>query len=379
MRSNTNQSSNITGTDFIFRSYILYFCGMQFDYIIIGQGICGTWLSYYLEKAGLSFLVIDESIHNSASKIAAGIINPVTGRRIVKTWMIDELLPFTKAAYTQIGAELNLNVIEQKNMVDFFPTPQMKLAFNDRFSTDPSYLLNPTDENNFQAFFNYDFGYGEIQPCYLINLPAILPAYRTKLLNEKKLLEEKFELSELSVLPDSISYKNTSAQKIIFCDGVASFQNPFFSNLPFAPNKGEVIWIEAADLPTTHLFKKGLNIVPWTKNIFWIGSSYQWEFENNEPTNSFREQTNAQLKHWLKVPFKIIDHKAAVRPATLERRPFAGFHPMHPAIGILNGMGTKGCSLAPFFSNQFVEHLLHQTPIHAEASIQRFTRLLSRV
>ncbi|MFM9911313.1 MAG: NAD(P)/FAD-dependent oxidoreductase [Chitinophagaceae bacterium] len=351
---------------------------MQFNYIIVGQGLCGTWLSYYLEKAGFSFIVIDESTDNSATKIAAGIINPVTGRRIVKTWMIDELLPFAKDAYMQMATELNLNVIEQKNTVDFFPTPQMKLAFNDRFSTDPSYLLNPADENNFRDFFNYDFGYGEIQPCYLINLPAILPAYRTKLLSEKKLLEEKFELSELSVLPDSISYKNISAQKIIFCDGIASFQNPFFSNLPFAPNKGEVIWIETTDLPTTHLFKKGMNLVPWTKNIFWIGSSYQWEFENNEPTHSFREQTSAQLKHWLKVPFKIIDHKAAVRPATLERRPFVGFHPMHSSIGILNGMGTKGCSLAPFFSNQLVEHLLHQTPIHAEASIHRFARILSR-
>jgi glycine/D-amino acid oxidase-like deaminating enzyme len=55
------------------------------------------------------------------------------------------------------------------------------------------------------------------------------------------------------------------------------------------------------------------------------------------------------LKTWLKVPFKIIDHKASVRPANIERRPFVGFHPTLKNIGILNGMGTKGCSLAPIF------------------------------
>src|SRR5215204_1571960 len=64
------------------------------EFLIIGQGISGTWLSYYLQKANKSFVVIDNDQPNSASRVAAGIINPVTGRRIVKTWMIDELLSF---------------------------------------------------------------------------------------------------------------------------------------------------------------------------------------------------------------------------------------------------------------------------------------------
>jgi glycine/D-amino acid oxidase-like deaminating enzyme len=67
---------------------------MQTEFLIVGQGISGTWLSYYLQKANRSFIVIDNEQPNSASRVAAGIINPVTGRRIVKTWMIDELFLF---------------------------------------------------------------------------------------------------------------------------------------------------------------------------------------------------------------------------------------------------------------------------------------------
>jgi len=74
---------------------------MRTEFLIIGQGISGTWLSYYLEKANKSFIVIDNEQPNSASRVAAGIINPVTGRRIVKTWMIDELLAFLVPAYDQ--------------------------------------------------------------------------------------------------------------------------------------------------------------------------------------------------------------------------------------------------------------------------------------
>jgi len=84
------------------------------------------------------------------------------------------------------------------------------------------------------------------------------------------------------------------------------------------------------------------------------------------------------VESWLKLPFTIIDHRAAVRPATLERRPFVGFHPQYNSVGIFNGMGTKGCSLAPFFANQLVQHIIHRTPIHSEADVKRFQRVLSR-
>jgi glycine/D-amino acid oxidase-like deaminating enzyme len=87
---------------------------MVVDYLIIGQGISGTWLSYYLEKANKSFFVIDNDEPSSASRVAAGIINPVTGRRIVKTWMIDELLSVLIPAYTALGNELNIKAIEKK-------------------------------------------------------------------------------------------------------------------------------------------------------------------------------------------------------------------------------------------------------------------------
>jgi glycine/D-amino acid oxidase-like deaminating enzyme len=46
---------------------------MNIDVLIIGQGVSGTFLSYFLEKEGKSFLVIDNNYNNSPSKIAAGI------------------------------------------------------------------------------------------------------------------------------------------------------------------------------------------------------------------------------------------------------------------------------------------------------------------
>jgi glycine/D-amino acid oxidase-like deaminating enzyme len=100
-----------------------------------------------------------------------------------------------------------------------------------------------------------------------------------------------------------------------------------------------------------------MSLVPYGENIFWLGSSYEWTFENDQPSESFRKNAESWLNHNLKMPYRIMEHFAAVRPATLERRPFVGFHPLHPRVGLLNGMGTKGCSLAPYFAKQLADKL----------------------
>ncbi|HMK17046.1 MAG TPA: FAD-binding oxidoreductase [Chitinophagaceae bacterium] len=351
---------------------------MVIDYLIIGQGISGTWLSYYLQKANKSFIVIDNDQPNSASRVAAGIINPVTGRRIVKTWMIDELLSFLLPAYEELGNELGIRAIEKKSLVDFHPTPQMKIAFDERVKENTDLLFYPNDKWQYQNIFNYDFGFGEVDPCYVVNLKEILPAWRKKLLSNNQLLEEDFEITELKQPDGGITYKNITAEKIIFCDGIQSSQNPLFKNLPFALNKGEALLIEAPGIPSTHIFKKGMMLTSIQKDLFWLGSNYLWEFPDDQPTEQFRKQTELLLRSWLKVPFKIIDHKASVRPANIERRPFVGFHPTYKNIGILNGMGTKGCSLAPFFAKQLKDHLINGDQILPEADINRFSKILMR-
>jgi glycine/D-amino acid oxidase-like deaminating enzyme len=349
---------------------------MHVDHLIIGQGICGTFLSWYLQKAKRSFILIDEPRADSASRVAAGIINPVTGRRIVKTWMIDEVMPFAQKAYEDLGSALSVKAIAQKNIIDFFSTPQMRLAFHQRHQEDPEYLSIPSDQTKWKEHFNDDFGFGEINPCLLVNVADILSAYRSQL--EHELQEEIFDIAALRVSNEIIRYKDIEAQSIIFCDGASAAKNPYFKLLPFAPNKGEILWIECKDLPDTNIFKYGISLAPWKEHTFWVGSSYQWEFNNELPTESFREKTIANLKRWLKPPFTVIDHKASIRPATLERRPFAGFHPVHKNIGILNGMGTKGCSLAPFFASQFVKHIIHGTGFQPDVDITRFKNLLSK-
>ena len=352
---------------------------MQIDILIVGQGICGTMLSWFLHKAGKSFLVIDDNNANTPSKVAAGIINPVTGRRFVYSWMIDTVMPFAAETYNEIGIFFNQKLIEQKGIIDFFPSPQMLHAFTTRLTENDTFLHSYPDQNHFNQFFNYEFGCGKISPAYIADVSGIISNWLHYLSEKKLLVEEYFDHDLLSIEKDSISYQNITASKIIFCDGMNSANVPLFSALPFSPSKGEMLLIESEDLSNEHIFKKGLMMAPlFQENLFWVGSSYQWEYQHANPTTEFYEQTKTLLNQWLKMPYKIMDHKAALRPSTLERRPFVGFHPQYNSIGILNGMGTKGTSLAPFFANQIAQNILFDAPITPEADVKRFSRILSK-
>lgn len=352
---------------------------MQVDVLIIGQGLCGTLLSWFLHKEGKSFLVIDDAAEDSSSRIAAGVINPVTGRRYVRTWMAEEVMDFARLAYAELGQYLGISLLSAKTIVDFFPTPQMRNAFIERIEENDTYLRSFPDQNLFNPFFNYDFGCGEIHPAYIVHMQPLLTQWR-KLLEEKNSLrEEEFHLGELRVKEEGAEYRDIAAKKIVFCNGIAASQLSPFSLLPFSANKGEALVIKCEGLNRDHIFKKGLLLVPMPEEgLFWVGSNYQWEFENTQPTEKFYTATKELLHHWLKKPFEILAHKASLRPATLERRPFVGFHPQAPAVGILNGMGTKGASLAPFFAHQLVQHFVYNFPIAPEADVHRFQRILSK-
>ena len=347
----------------------------HYDIMIVGQGICGTVLSSALIEQNLKVLVIDDGNKKAASKIASGVINPVTGRRIVKTWQIDLVMPAAVRIYKALENKLNTSIVRQCNIVNFHASEQMQKAFDDRLAEDPTYLSTPSLPDSITAAFNAPFKHGVIDPSWLVNLENLLVAWRHYLNEKNALVEDFFDFKKLEVTADQIVYKNYTAKQIIFCEGAKGQNNPYFKQLPFAPNKGEALLVNIKDLDEGYIYKKSVSIVPWKDSIFWVGSNYEWDNYNDDPSPSFKEKTVAALNEWLTIPYEVIDHIAAIRPANTQRRPFIGMHPIYKNIGVFNGMGTKGCSLAPYFAEEFVAHLLHQTNIDNEANINRFNIL----
>jgi glycine/D-amino acid oxidase-like deaminating enzyme len=72
---------------------------------------------------------------------------------------------------------------------------------------------------------------------------------------------------------------------------------------------------------------------------------------------------------------RINNQQAGIRPATLDKQPFIGNHPMHPELVIFNGFGAKGSLQIPWYSKCLADNLLNNSPIPQACNILRYTQL----
>ena len=79
-----------------------------------------------------------------------------------------------------------------------------------------------------------------------------------------------------------------------------------------------------------------------------------------------------KLSKLLKIKYTIIKKKFGIRPATIDRRPFVGKHPIFDNLYILNGLGSKGISLAPFCSKELFNSIEQKSKINFEINVKRY-------
>ncbi|ACU58714.1 NAD(P)/FAD-dependent oxidoreductase [Chitinophaga pinensis] len=345
---------------------------MKVDFLIIGQGIAGTVLSYTLMQAGQSLLVMDEYKPNSASRVAAGVVNPVSGRRFTVAWEYDAIYPVAVKVYRELEALLGITVFKERDIYNVLPSEQLKQAFMER-TAGLSYMEDPSDERiaRYEQWLDQPFGAAIVKGGTVV-LSKLLPAWRDYLKAHNSLLEEKMELSRLEVNADGITYGDISARYLIFCEGAAIVNNPWFNYIPFLLNKGEVLNIKVPGFSTPDIVKRSVSLVPREEEMYWVGSTFAWDFPDEAPTPDKREYLEKGVQQLLKVPYEVLDHVAAVRPSGTDRRPMMGLHPESPVLGIFNGLGTKGSSLAPAMAAEFVAHILQKEPLRADTDIKRF-------
>lgn len=343
-----------------------------FDYLVVGQGIAGSLLSWFLLQAGKTVLVIDAYDANSASRIAGGLVNPITGRKFVKTWLADELLPFATSTYKMIEEELGDSFYKAIPIIHVFDSIKQQNDWSVRCATAEykAYLANETILRFDSSKVKNELGAFEIGGAHKLDTIKFLNLYRNYLKDKGALLEEQFDYAALQV-GEQVQYKEYTVDKIIFCEGIAAKENRYFNTLPFTPAKGECLHIVIENFYNDKVLKDEVAIMPIEGNNYYIGATHEQHFTTADITDQGKAELEEKLGRILNSPYQITAHQAAVRPATKHRRPFVGMHPRHSNVGILNGLGTKGVSLAPYFAQQLVRHLLYGEAISAEVDIAK--------
>lgn len=348
------------------------------DYLIVGQGIAGTLLHFSLKKAGQKVMVIDNHHKGAATKVAAGGINPVTGKRYVKSWKIETLIPIVRTVYLELEKLLKTQFLKERNIIRILKNAGEENTWHGR-SADPLYLKyfveNPSI-GTFKKYLNEFSSIGEIKNGGQVNISLLVEQYRNLLISNEEISTEAFDFSKLIYLEkEKISYKNIEAKAVIFCEGAGAAHNPYFNYLPFELSKGEAFTIKIEGSFLEKIIRHRVSVVPTQQGEYWVGASNSWEFENDDPTPKAKQELEEHLTSIFKNKPEIVNHQAAIRPTVKDRRPLLGRHPKHPNLFIFNGLGTKGAALAPYFSRQMTNFILKDEDLLEEVDIKRYRHL----
>ena len=294
---------------------------MTYDYIIVGQGVAGTLLAFELLERHQKILVVDAAHQATASKVAAGIINPITGRHLVNSWNIDTLLPKAWSTYRALEKLLDITVLEERPLTRFLATVK---ANNDWLvrSSNPdlqAYLSDDFDPEDYRDFLQHFESGVVLRHTGRVRLAALTAAFRTYLQQQDALLEASFDYAQLTVTAQGVQYQDHRAQKLVFAEG--------------------------------------------------------YHYQVTTPVPEAGQRLEERLAQVLRLPFEVVAHRAAVRPAVRDRRPLLGQHPKHAALYLLNGLGAKGASLGPYCAEALLGLMAQQQALHPDVDLQRFAHL----
>jgi glycine oxidase len=326
------------------------------DVLIIGQGLAGTMLAWELERAGIAFTIVDQGHTTAATWAAAGIINPITGRRLVKSWRIDELLPAARVAYQAFERAHGAPIWREMRVRRLFADDRERNVFAQKHATGELAPFSAAgDEHGFW-----------VQGAVRVDLRTMISMARARWRKMGRLRESICSLERELEQHD----------RVIDCSGTAAARAGGFSFVPWECSKGEMIEVNvsAGSLDPEVVINCGHWVLPVAPETAWVGATHDPGAVDATPTTKGRAALEASAAKLIRGAFRVVAQRAGIRVNLPDKRPVAGSHPGNPRLGIINGLGAKGALWAPMLARQWGNHLVQGVPFEREIDVQRFAR-----
>ncbi len=313
------------------------------DVLVVGQGFAGTALAWHLRWRGASVLVVDRDDADTASRVAAGLLTPVTGKRLAPTREFGECLSVATAFYRRAEADTGERFFQQAGAVRLFADASERELYVRKSGAD---LDPPVRDDWFAAPHG---GFGMPAAARLAAEPylrasqrhfAAAGAYRVADLDPARDLEPAADGVRIPRL-------DVTAGRVVFCQGAAGVGNRWFPDVPLRPDAGEVLTVRVPGLDETRTVHRGVWLTPAGGDRFRVGATYARGVMAAMPTAAGRAELCGRLGAFLRLPVTVEGHRAAARPVPPDHRPQVRVSGGEPRVWWFNGLGSKGALTAP--------------------------------
>lgn len=332
--------------------------------LIIGGGLAGTCLAWRLHERGVPFLIVDRDEPGTSSKIAAGLVSPITGLRMSLNWRYAALHPEAVAFYRSLEQRLDrgfyhdvpiVKLLRDELAVERWQKRREQSEVRPYFKPQQGPLVD-------EGIFSAPYGGFEMQHSGWLDSAAFLAASRAYFLESG--------CWQTGESDGSLVWRGETFTHAVFCIGWEAAKHPWFDWVPFRSARGTVLQVSADTGGETRIINRGCWLLPRGDGTLRVGPTYELDFDDaSTPSAAAIEGLESSLQHLLNRPYDVLGSQTGVRPIIPRRQAIIGFHPAKPNIGFINGLGSKGVLRAPWVARQFVEHMLDGKPIEQEMDL----------
>ncbi|MBA4138239.1 MAG: hypothetical protein C0518_13065 [Opitutus sp.] len=325
--------------------------------LIVGQGLAGTTLGLELEVAGVDFVVVSAGHERAASRVAAGLINPVTGQRWVKSTRVEELRPIARESYARWSALLGVELWHPLQLTRWWRNEaeralvERKLAAGDLAPFATAASVN-------------ERGVG-IEGAAWVDLPALLGAAAQRWRERGKLrelaLEGEIAAADLDFSAEAVEWGRERFDAAVLCTGSGRLARELFGFLPFATAKGEMLAVRGCPLPAGTAVSRGTWLIAGAGGTARVGATYERDREDFTLSAEARARLLADAEMLAGGAVEAGGQSAGVRLSLPDRRPVVGWHPTRPRLGIFGALGSKGALWAPWLAQVWRDAALDAT------------------
>lgn len=344
--------------------------------LIVGDGLAGNLVAWELWDQGIEFEIWGDS-SPAASDVAAGMFNPVSFRRILPVWHAHEHLEIARERYAFCEKNLGEKLWHDVSLLRVFPDESYANEWNERIAKEHpvSAFIEGCVEGDWHASIHAPFGVGRIRSAGWVDVQLLIGKSRG--FWREKNIWSALHWNLADGCPEGFD-------AVIDCRGVGAKADLQQYGLEVRPNQGEVLTLKIAHSVGSETVNNVTWAMPIASDLVRIGSTYRWDFTEAQVLESSQkilvDKANAARNQQLFNRSDIIDHRAGLRPASPDRRPFLGRLASDiPWYLVCNGWGTRGVLIGPRTAAWTVRSLLDDLwEVPAEVRPDRFRTFIKK-
>ncbi len=320
----------------------------------------------------MPFLIVDPNDAQTCSKAAAGLITPVTGRRLTLSWRIEQCLPEAIGLYQELEALLGARFWHPLRHLRLFREPEEVAYWKSRAAQSPwrqDWVEESTQSlQGLSVSLLNDHGGFWLQNAGWLDTTTYLEASRVFFQKSGSWRQGNVAEEEIEVTTDGVSWQGETFDRIVLCRGWQQQGSQYFSWLTFQSARGIMMDLETAGPLPDHAVSKRCWMLPKDDHRFLVGSTYEFDWER--PMEESLEELHSKLREMFLSDYRVTATRAGIRPIVKRMQLVLGRHPSWDRLAVFNGLGSKGALRAPYFAKMLAEHLLDGKPIDAEVDVR---------